>query len=135
MPDFIISRLMITLNKRRKALAGSKVCVLGLAYKPNVDDMRESPSIILIGKLEALGARVTYNDPYISRTPRQREHNLRITSRMLTPRFLAAQDAVLISTNHSGYDYAWTVANSQLVIDTRNATRDVTEGRDKIVKA
>ncbi len=135
MPDYVIRRLMVALNERGKALAGSKVCVLGLAYKPNVDDMRESPSIILIEKLEALGARVTYNDPYIPGTPRQREHNLRMTSRTLTPRFLAAQDAVLISTNHSDNDYARIVRHARLVIDTRNACRDVKVGRHKIVKA
>ena len=135
MPDFVVNRLMIALNKRGKALKNAKVLVLGLAYKPDVDDMRESPSIILIEKLQVLGADVSYNDPYIPKAPRQREHDLRMESLPLTEDTLAAQDAVLISTNHSDYDYAWIVAHSPLVIDTRNATAGVTDGREKIVKA
>jgi UDP-N-acetyl-D-glucosamine dehydrogenase len=135
MPDYVVSRLMIALNDRGKALRGAKVCVLGLAYKPDVDDMRESPSISLIEKLRAFGAKVTYNDPYIPRTPRQREHDLKMKSATLTPRFLAAQDAVVISTNHSDYDYRWIVRHSRLVVDSRNACGKVRAGRGKIVKA
>ena len=135
MPDFVVQALMVALNERGKALKGAKVLVLGLAYKPDVDDMRESPSIVLIEKLRALGADVAYNDPHIPRTPRQREHDLRMESLPLSEDTLAAQDAVLISTDHSDYDYAWIVAHSPLVVDTRNATADVTEGRENIVKA
>jgi UDP-N-acetyl-D-glucosamine dehydrogenase len=135
MPDYVIQRLMFALNDRGKAIKGARVCVLGIAYKPDVDDMRESPSITLIEKLKALGAKVTYNDPYIPRTPRQREHDLRMTSQKLTPRFIAAQDAVLISTNHSDYDYAWIVRHASLVVDARNACGKVKAGRSKIVKA
>jgi UDP-N-acetyl-D-glucosamine dehydrogenase len=135
MPDYVVNRLMIALNDRGRAIRGAKVCVLGLAYKPDVDDMRESPSITLIEKLEALGAKVTYNDPYIPRTPRQREHDLKMKSVALTPRFLASQDAVIISTNHSDYDYRWIVRHSRLVIDSRNACSQVRVGRGKIVKA
>ena len=135
MPDYVIHRLMIALNERGKALKGARVLVLGLAYKPDVDDMRESPSILLIEKLKALGADVSYNDPYIPKSPRQREHDLQMASQDLTAGFLAAQDAVLISTNHSDYDYVWIVAHSKLVVDTRNATLGVTEGRERIVKA
>jgi UDP-N-acetyl-D-glucosamine dehydrogenase len=126
---------MIALNHRGKALRGAKVCILGLAYKPDVDDMRESPSIVLIEKLKTLGAKVTYNDPYIPKAPRQREHNLGLTSRKLTAAFLAEQDAVLISTNHSDYDYDWIVKHSRLVVDTRNACAAVKTGRQKVVKA
>ena len=135
MPDYVIHRLLIALNERGKALKGAKVLVLGLAYKPDVDDMRESPSIHLIEKLKELGAVVAYNDPYIPKTPRQREHDLQMESLELTKQNLAAQDAVIISTNHSDYDYASIVANARLVIDTRNATVAVTEDREKIVKA
>jgi len=135
MPDYVIHRLMIALNERGKTLKGARVLVLGLAYKPDVDDMRESPSIFLIEKLKALGADVSYNDPYIPKSPRQREHDLQMASQDLTAGFLAAQDAVLISTNHSDYDYVWIVAHSKLVVDTRNATLGVTEGRERIVKA
>jgi UDP-N-acetyl-D-glucosamine dehydrogenase len=135
MPDYVIHRLLIALNERGKALKGAKVLVLGLAYKPDVDDMRESPSIHLIEKLKELGAAVAYNDPYIPKTPRQREHDLQMESLELTKQNLADQDAVIISTNHSDYDYAWIVASARLVVDTRNACTGVTEGREKVVKA
>ena len=135
MPDYVIRQLMIALNERGKALRGARVLVLGLAYKPDIDDLRESPSITIIEKLQRLGADVSYNDPYIPRTHPQREHHLQMQSVELTPQTLADQDAVLIITNHSCYDYAWIVANARLVIDTRNATVAVTEGREKILKA
>ena len=135
MPDFVVNCLMIALNERGKALKNAKVLVLGLAYKPDVDDMRESPSIVLIEKLRGLGADVSYNDPHIPRTPQQREHDLRMESLDLTEETLATQDAVLISTNHRDYDYAWIVAHAPLVLDTRNAPAGVTDGREHIVKA
>jgi len=135
MPDYVIHRLLIALNERGKALKGAKVLVLGLAYKPDVDDMRESPSIHLIEKLKELGAVVAYNDPYIPKTPRQREHDLQMESLELTKQNLAAHDAVIISTNHSDYDYARIVKHSKLVVDARNACAGVTVGREKIVKA
>jgi UDP-N-acetyl-D-glucosamine dehydrogenase len=134
MPDYVINRLMLALNDRGKALRGAKVCVLGLAYKPDVDDMRESPSITLIEKLKGLGAKVTYNDPYIPKAPKQREHNLGLVSVSLTPKFLGSQDAVIVSTNHSDYDYPWIVRHSRLVVDSRNACVKV-RNRSKIVKA
>ncbi|MFO8013705.1 MAG: nucleotide sugar dehydrogenase [Phycisphaerae bacterium] len=135
MPDFVVQALMVALNERGKAVKGAKVLVLGLAYKPDVDDLRESPSIVLIEKLRALGADVAYNDLHIPRTWKQRRHDLQMESVPLTEETLAAQDAVLISTNHSDYDYAWIVAHSALVVDTRNATAEVTDGRERIVKA
>ena len=135
MPDYVIRQLTIALNERRKPVRGAKILVLGLAYKPDIDDLRESPAVTIVEKLQRLGADVSYNDPYIPRTRPQREHDLRMQSVELTPQTLADQDAVLIVTNHSCYDYAWIVANARLVIDTRNACRGVTEGREKIVKA
>jgi len=135
MPDYVIQRLMFAMNERGKAIRGAKVCVLGLAYKPDVDDMRESPSIVLIEKLRELGAKVSYNDPYIPKAPKQREHNLGLNSQKLTAAFVAAQDVILISTNHSSYDYEWIVKNAKLVLDTRNACVNVKRGREKIVKA
>ncbi|MGB2755629.1 MAG: nucleotide sugar dehydrogenase [Phycisphaerae bacterium] len=135
MPDYVIRQLTIALNDRCKALRGAKILVLGLAYKPDVDDLRESPAVTIIEKLQRLGADVSYNDPYIPHTRPQREHDLRMQSVELTPQTLADQDAVLIVTNHSCYDYGWIVANARLIIDTRNATGAVTEGREKILKA
>ncbi|MBN1361461.1 MAG: nucleotide sugar dehydrogenase [Sedimentisphaerales bacterium] len=135
MPQYVIQRLTDALNERKKSLKGSRVLVLGLAYKPDIDDVRESPSLELIELLRAKGAKVDYNDPYIPQTHKQRQHDLRLTSKPLTAKMLGAYDAVLIATNHSEYDYAWIVKHARLVIDTRNATAKVRAGRAKIVKA
>ncbi len=135
MPEYVINRVAEALNKRRKSVSGSRILVLGLAYKKDVDDIRESPSIELIEMLRERGARVDYNDPFVPKTPRQREHNLGMTSKKLTPAALKAYDCVLIATDHTSYDYEWIVRNARLVVDTRNATGKVKVGRTKIVKA
>lgn len=135
MPRYVIIKTMEALNKKGKSLKGSKVLVLGLAYKKDIDDLRESPSIELIEILRQKGAKVDYNDPYISRTPKQREHDLRMRSKKLSAKKLAGYDVVLISTDHSRYDYDWIVRNAKLVVDTRNATSNVRRGRSKIIKA
>ena len=135
MPHYVIQRTMEALNQKRKSLNGSKVLVLGLAYKPDIDDVRESPSLELIEILKEKGAKVDYNDPYIPRTHKQRDYDLKMKSKPLSEKMLSSYDVVLISTNHSDYDYRWIVKNSKLVIDTRNATKDVKAGRSKIVKA
>ena len=136
MPQYVMQRLALALNELSKPIRGSKVAILGIAYKPNVDDTRESPSFALMEELLKQGAEISYNDPYVARLPSSRSHNLpTMTSNELTPEYLASQDCVLISTNHSAYDYSSIVEHSSLVVDTRNATRDVTSGRDKIIKA
>jgi len=135
MPEYVVARITETLNERKKALNGSKILLLGLAYKKDVDDIRESPSIELIELLQKRGAKVDYNDPYVPKTPKQREHNLGMTSKKLTPAMLKSYDCVLIATDHSAYDYEWIVQHAKLVVDTRNATQKVRTGRQKIVKA
>ncbi|MDK1030984.1 MAG: UDP binding domain-containing protein, partial [Planctomycetia bacterium] len=135
MPDYVIVRLMTALNDKGKSLKGARVLVLGLAYKKDVDDLRESPSILLIEKMRELGAKVIYNDPHIPRTHKQRQHDLKMKSVPLTPSLLARQDVVLISTDHTSYDFDWIVQHSKLVIDTRNACAKVKKGRHKILKA
>jgi len=135
MPRYVISRVMEALNRHGKALKGSKILVLGLAYKKDVDDVRESPSITLIELLKEHGAKVDYNDPHIPKTHKQREHDLRMKSKPLSAKMLAGYDCVLIATDHSSYDYKWIVKNSKLIVDTRNATAKVKTGRSKIVKA
>ncbi len=135
MPRYVISRLMDALNDRGKALRGSKVLLLGLAYKKDVDDVRESPSLELIELLREKGAKVDYNDPHVPQTHKMRDYDLRMESKELRADTLGEYDAILISTDHSAYDYDFIVENAQLVVDTRNATRDVTKGREKIVKA
>ena len=136
MPDYVVHRLMEALNDQGKALKGSKICVLGVAYKKDVDDPRESPSFVLMERLLARGADLTYHDPHIPTLPSMRHHNLpAMESQDLTPEFLATQDCILIATNHSSCDYAEIVKHAPLVVDTRNATAGVTEGRERIVKA
>ena len=136
MPEFVISRLAAALKDRGKSVAGSKVAILGMAYKKDVDDPRESPGFELMDLLLKEGAVVTYNDPHIPVLPRMRRYpHLQMTSQKLTAEFCAAQDCLLIATDHSAYDYDFLVRHAQLVVDTRNATRAVAAGRDKIVKA
>ena len=136
MPEYVITRLAEFLNDIGKPVRGSRVCVLGAAYKRDVDDPRESPSFVLMELLLARGAELTYNDPHVPHLPRMRHHNLpEMTSTELTAEFLQAQDCVLIATDHSAYDYEFIVRHARLVLDTRNATRNVTEGRERIRKA
>ena len=137
MPRFVIGKLMDALNDRAKALKGAKVLILGLAYKKDIDDVRESPSLELIKLLREKGAKVDYNDPHVPRTHKMREYDLKMTSKKLSAAMLARYDAVLISTDHSSYDYQFIVDSAKLVIDTRNATANVNvkKGAKKIVKA
>jgi UDP-N-acetyl-D-glucosamine dehydrogenase len=135
MPRWVINKCMEALNEQGKSLRGSKVLVLGLAYKKDIDDVRESPSLELIELLKEHGAKVDYNDPHVPRTHRMREYDLKMTSVPLTAANLARYDLVLISTDHSSYDYQSIVDGSRLVIDTRNATKGVKRNRKKIVKA
>ncbi len=135
MPEYVIERLTEALNNRGKPVRGSRILVLGLAYKKDVDDLRESPSIELIHLLQKRGAKVDYNDPHIPRTHKGREHDLGMKSVPLTAANLKRYDAVLISTDHTKYDANMIVKNAKLVIDTRNACANVRRGREKIVKA
>jgi len=135
MPHYVVQRTMEALNDRGLAMKGARVLMLGIAYKRDVDDMRESPAIRLIELLQARGAQVVYHDPFVPRVPRMRHHHLDLVSVPLTDEALASSDVVLIATDHSCIDYARVVARSALVIDTRNACRAVKAGRERIVKA
>jgi UDP-N-acetyl-D-glucosamine dehydrogenase len=137
MPAYVVSKVADALNDAGKPVKGSKVLILGMAYKKDVDDPRESPSFELLDLLLKKGARVAYNDPHVPMLPRMRHwpHLPPMESVKLTPESLAAQDCVLISTDHSAYDYDFIVKHAGLVIDTRNATKKVTANREKIVKA
>lgn len=136
MPEYVVSRVSDCLNEVEKPIKGSRVCVLGVAYKPNTGDPRESPSFVLIDQLTSKGAHVSYSDPHIPTLPKMRKHQLtQLSSQELTQEFLAEQDCILIATDHSAFDYEFIVEHAPLVIDTRNATRDVKSGRDKIRRA
>ena len=135
MPHYVVQRVMEALNARQRSLKGAKVLVLGAAYKKDVDDVRESPSLRILQLLRDLGAEVAYHDPYVPELPA--EHGLPpgMRSLPLSPGLLAASDVALVLTDHSCVDYAEVVAHAPLVVDTRNATARVTDGREKIVKA
>jgi UDP-N-acetyl-D-glucosamine dehydrogenase len=135
MPDYVVRRLARAMNDRGKAMKGSRVLVLGLAYKPDVDDVRESPSFELIEKLEGLGAHVDYHDPHVLTTHKMRHHDLHMKSVELSPASLKAYDCVLIATHHRAYDWQMIADNATLIVDSRNALKDVTGERDHIVRA
>ena len=135
MPQYVVDRVADALNEDGKAVKGSRVCVLGVAYKKDVDDPRESPAFTILELLHAKGAVVSYNDPHVPRLPSMRHHSLRKDSQPLSPKFLAEQDCVLIVTDHSAYDWDLVVENTRLVVDTRNATADCPTPRARIVKA
>ncbi len=137
MPRYVVNRLQEALNNKGKPLQGSKICVLGVAYKKDVDDPRESPSFELMELLLAGGAIITYNDPHVPVLPKMRHyrHLPAMTSTPLTPEFLAGLDCVLIATDHSAYDYDLIARHAPLIIDTRNATKNITQFREKICKA
>jgi len=129
MPYHVVEAVSKALNRHRKALNGSKVLVLGVAYKKDVDDLRESPSLTIIEVLQREGATVSYNDPYFPSVGRGRHYDLQMTCAPLEN--LAEYDCVLIVTDHSEYDFARIVNEAQLVVDSRNATRGISS--DKIV--
>jgi UDP-N-acetyl-D-glucosamine dehydrogenase len=134
MPYHVVDALVGALNAHEKSVKGSKILVLGVAYKKDVDDLRESPSLKLLELLSARGAKLDYNDPYFPALHQMRHYDFsHMKSVELTPQNLAAYDCVLIATDHTQYDYPAIVKNSKLVVDTRNATRHVQGQRDKIV--
>jgi UDP-N-acetyl-D-glucosamine dehydrogenase len=123
MPYFVIDQLAEGLNRKRKAINGSKILVLGLAYKRDIDDLRESPSLTIIELLRDKGAEVSYNDPFFPTVGRGRHYALNMTNTPLEN--LGQYDAVMIVTDHSSYDYKAIVDQAQLVVDTRNATKGI----------
>jgi UDP-N-acetyl-D-glucosamine dehydrogenase len=135
MPEYVVQRTSLALNERSKAVKGAKILILGLAYKPDVDDVRESPSFELIEKLEHLGAEVDYHDPHVPATHKMRHHDLQMKSIELSPQALKGYDCVLIATHHAAYDWQQVADNAVLIVDTRNALRRVTGRREHIVQA
>jgi UDP-N-acetyl-D-glucosamine dehydrogenase len=135
MPNYVLQRVAMALNDHGKPLKGSNVCVLGVAYKKNVDDPRESPAFTILESLEAKGAVVAYHDPFIPVLPAMRHHAIRLASQPLTAEFLNAQDCVVVVTDHDGVDYAAVVENSRLVVDTRNVTAGLACPRCQVVKS
>jgi UDP-N-acetyl-D-glucosamine dehydrogenase len=138
MPRWVVDRLAEALDDRfRKGLNGTRILIMGIAYKKNVDDMRESPALAIMNLLMERGAEVAYHDPYCPVIPRTREHR-HLAGRSSVPLHLSTLanfEAALIVTDHDGVDYAALVTGVPLVVDTRNATRHVAAGRERIVTA
>jgi len=135
MPDYVVQRTALALNSRGKPVKGAKILILGLAYKPDIDDVRESPSFELIEKLTHLGAAVAFNDPHVPATHRMRKYDLQLRSVPITAQSLHGYDCVVISTHHSAYDWQMIADHANLIIDTRGAMRNVTGKREHIVPA
>ena len=119
MPDYVVNKTALALNDREKSLKGSHVLVLGIAYKKNVDDMRESPSVFVMEKLRDLGVKVDYSDPHVPSFPKMREHNFELDSVALTAENIASYDCVILTTEHDKFDYALLEQHAQLIVDTR----------------
>ncbi len=135
MPHFVVARVAEALNEVGKPVRGSRVCILGVAYKKDVDDPRESPAFTILEALRRRGARISYNDPHIPTLPVMRHHSIRLDSESLTPEFLASQDCIVIVTDHSAYDFEEIVRYAPLIVDTRNATAGLEAGQCRIRKA
>jgi UDP-N-acetyl-D-glucosamine dehydrogenase len=134
MPYHVVEAVGTALNKQKKSLNGSKVLILGVAYKKDVDDLRESPTLKIMELLQERGSQLDYNDPYFPQLHRMRHYNYEgMKSVPLSAQTLGSYDCVVIATDHSGYDYNTIVDGSKLIVDTRNATRRVTRNRNRIV--
>jgi UDP-N-acetyl-D-glucosamine dehydrogenase len=131
MPRYAVSKVQDSLNTHQKALNGSKVLVIGVAYKPNIDDLRESPALDIIHLLNQKGAKVSYHDPYIT-TIHHEEINMQSVPDL--DRAVKDADCVVIVTNHSCYDYQKILTEAQLIVDTRNALKLQGQKNDKVVR-
>jgi UDP-N-acetyl-D-glucosamine dehydrogenase len=136
MPEYVVQRTMMALNDKRKTVRGSRILLLGLAYKADVDDMRESPTFELMNRFTALGAEVAYYDPYLPEIGPTREHGewLGVKSQVWTDEMIRSFDAVVIATNHRAFDLTTLARVADLIIDTRNAMSDI-KGAATVVKA
>ncbi|MBO4575796.1 MAG: nucleotide sugar dehydrogenase [Neisseriaceae bacterium] len=131
MPDYVVSKTLTALNNQGKAMKNAKILVLGIAYKKNVDDMRESPSVHIMEKLQQNGAIVAYSDPHVAVFPKMREHHFDLKSEPLTPENIATFDCVILATDHDKFDYPLLQEKAQLIVDTRGKFAHA----DNVVKA
>ena len=135
MPFYVVEKASEVLNKFKKSLNGSKVLILGASYKKDIDDMRESPSLKLIEILREKGAKVDYNDPYVPTLPKTRKYQYHMESVELSKKNLAKYDLVLLSTDHTDYNYKFITASSKVILDTRNAFERAGVKSEKLFKA
>jgi UDP-N-acetyl-D-glucosamine dehydrogenase len=133
MPQYVVNHTIEALNSTAKPVRDSKIGILGVAYKKDVDDPRESPSFRLMELFQERGAILSYNDPHIPTLPSMRHYDVpRLASEPLTSEYLASLDCLVIATDHSAYDWEFIVRYAPLIVDTRNATKDVANPRHKI---
>jgi len=131
MPQYVVDKTIRALNAEGKSLKGAKVLALGIAYKPNVDDMRESPSVFVMELLRDWGAEVAYSDPNVPVFPKMRQHSFELSSVDLTAQSIAGYDALILLTDHKDFDYDLIRANARILVDTRGKFR----GDDRVVRA
>ena len=134
-PYYVVSKTVDALNERNKSIKGARVLILGLAYKKDVDDARESPALAIMDLFQKKGATILYHDPFIPSLPTFRKYHFKLNSSPLTKPLLQKVDAVVVVTDHSQVDYAWVVRHAPLIVDTRNVTKDMKQWKRKIVKA
>jgi len=132
MPQWVIDKVMDAFNEKGKPLKGARILVLGIAYKKDVEDMRESPAVVLMELLQQKGAIVEYSDPHVPTFPKMREHYFELESVDLDAQNVATYDALLLATNHKKFDYAMLKQHAQLIVDTRGV---YLEPAENIVKA
>jgi len=123
MPRYVVDKLLLALNEKGKAISKSKILALGIAYKRDVDDMRESPSVFVMEMMRDLGADVSYSDPNVPVFPEMREHSFDLSSVTLTPETVSSYDAVVLLTDHTDFDYEMIASNADILIDTRGKYR------------
>jgi len=132
MPEYVVTKCVAALNERGVALAGARILILGIAYKKNVNDMRESPAVIIMEKLAALGADIFYSDPHASVLPRLQDNYVALMSESLSAETLHTYDAVILVTDHDDFDYVLIKKHARLIIDTRGRYQN---SSDKIISA
>ncbi len=135
MPYYVIQRVMEALNSRKKSINGSRILLLGMAYKKDIDDPRESPSFKLLELLQEKGAEVLYNDPHIPVLLPMRKYSFNLKSTDITAETLASMDCILLATDHSAYDYRFILEHADLIVDTRNAFNGFNGAADKVMQA
>jgi len=133
MPGYVVDQVMRGLNRAGRAVHGSKIAIIGIAYKKDVDDPRESPAFEIIEELLHLGAELSYHDPHIPVMPRMRKHDIKLLSQPLTPQYLAAQDCVLIVTDHTAVDWNAIFKHARLIVDPRNALGPIPGNHEHVI--
>jgi UDP-N-acetyl-D-glucosamine dehydrogenase len=133
MPQYVVDQVMRGLNRAGQTVHGAKIALIGIAYKKDVDDPRESPAFEIIEELLHLGADLSYHDPHIPQLPKMRKHDLQLTSQALTEEYLAGQDCVLIVTDHSAVDWNLVLKASRLIVDPRNAVGKTAGNHEHVI--